>query len=98
MNKTLRILLLSSCCLLALNVRGQENETVPRGAFEQGTKGMPGNPFFQEERMGHREEARQRREIWRQMSPEERHRLRSDIRDAGQSLYPRRHRGRDAGR
>lgn len=98
MNKTLRILLLSSCCLLALNARGQEEAPVPRRAHEQGTKGMPGNPFFQEERMGHREEARQRREMWRQMSPEERHRLRSDIRDAGRSLYHDRPHSRDGRR
>jgi hypothetical protein len=42
-----------------------------------------------------REERRQRRETWQQMSPEERHQLRRDIRDAGQTLYPR---GRPQGR
>lgn len=36
-----------------------------------------------------REEARRRREAWRQLSPEERHQLRRDIRDAGDALYPR---------
>lgn len=36
-----------------------------------------------------REERRQRREAWRQMTPEERHQLRRDIRDAGHMLYPR---------
>jgi hypothetical protein len=42
-----------------------------------------------------REERRQRREAWQQMSPEDRHQLRRDIRDAGQTLYPR---GRPQGR
>lgn len=36
-----------------------------------------------------REERRQRREQWQQMSPEDRHQLRRDVREAGQSLYPR---------
>lgn len=34
-----------------------------------------------------REERRQQREARRQMSPEERHQFRSDIRDAGRSIY-----------
>ena len=42
-----------------------------------------------EQREQFREERRQRREAWQQMSPEERHQLRRDIRDAGQTLYPR---------
>jgi hypothetical protein len=60
-----------------------------------GPEGMPGRQLLPEDRMQHREEARQNRENWRQMSPEERHRLRSDIRDAGRSLYSGRQRGRD---
>jgi hypothetical protein len=40
-------------------------------------------------------ERRTRREAWQQMSPEERHQLRRDIRDAGHELYPRVRRGHD---
>lgn len=36
-----------------------------------------------------RDERRQRREALQQMSPEERYQLRRDVREAGQSLYPR---------
>lgn len=43
-----------------------------------------------EQREQWREERRQRREKWQQMSPEEREQLRRDIRDSGQTLYPRR--------
>lgn len=42
-----------------------------------------------------REERRLRREAWQQMTPEERHQLRRDIRDAGHALYPRNRRGQD---
>lgn len=49
-----------------------------------------------EQRQQWRDERRQRRDARRQMSPEERHQLRRDIRDAGQALYPPAgHRGRE---
>jgi len=54
---------------------------------------LPVRQFDGDERMERREEMRQRRDTWRQMSPEERHQFRSDIRDAGRSIYPRRNRG-----
>lgn len=48
----------------------------------------PRDDISAEERERRRDEARRRREAWQQMSQEERHQLRSDIRDAGQALYP----------
>lgn len=47
-----------------------------------------------EQREERRRENRQHREMWQQMSPEERHQLRRDIRDAGQDLYPPKHQRR----
>lgn len=53
-------------------------------------QGMHRQDWTPEQREQWREERRQRREQWQQLSPEERHQLRRDIRDAGQTLYPRR--------
>lgn len=50
---------------------------------------MRPHAFAPEQHEQWREERRQRREALQQMSPEERHQLRRDIRDAGQTLYPR---------
>ncbi|MDX9994147.1 MAG: hypothetical protein RBS28_02405 [Rhodocyclaceae bacterium] len=95
MNKAVRFFLLSFCCLLSLNGMAQEYPRPPAAHYGVGPEGGPGQQLSPEERMERREENRQRRDSWRQMSPEERHRLRSDIRDAGRSLYPGRQRGRD---
>ncbi len=57
-----------------------------------GQRQMRPHDFPPEQREQWREERRQRREQWQQMSPEDRHQLRRDVREAGQSLYPRRDR------
>ena len=62
----------------------------PRAALPEPMPRMPMRQMSDAQR----EESRQRREAWRQMSPEDRHQLRSDIRAAGQTLYPRGHRHR----
>ncbi len=56
---------------------------------------MPPEAMSPEARAAWREERRQRREQWRQMSPEERRQLRYDIRAAGHELYRQPHRQRD---
>lgn len=88
-------LLLSLSCLAALPARGEEAQRYPPGYFGQEQR-QPWRELTSEQRELVREERRQRREQWQQMSPEERHQLRRDIRDAGQALYPPRGRhGRD---
>ena len=68
----------------------------PPGQFDQRMRGSPDQrEQLRDERHRLHEERRQRRESWQQMSPEERHQLRRDIRDAGETLYPRRMQRRD---
>ena len=97
--KTLPRLLLSlSLCAAVLPARGQGAPPPPAAAgfHAQELPLLMRSDLSTEERERLREEARRRREAWQQMSPEERHQLRRDIRDAGQALYPRReHRPRD---
>ncbi len=96
MNKAVRFFLLSAFSLLPLSGMAQEYPRPPAAEqYGAGPEGGPGRSLSAEERIERREENRQRRDAWRQMSPEERHRLRSDIRDAGRSIYPGQHRGRN---
>lgn len=66
----------------------QESQLLPSPPMQDAAGRIPPRlmPDLMEER---REEARRRREAMQQMSPEERHQLRRDIRDAGRMLYPR---------
>lgn len=96
MNKAARFFLLS-CCAFSLHAMAEDFAQPPAiryGGPENGAV-RPLSPGQGMDRMERREERRQRHEAWRQMSPEERHRLRSDIRDAGRSIYSGRQRGRE---
>jgi len=97
MHPLVRLLLpfLLGCAILP--VRGEEPPAAqapapPRHEYHHGAHLRDMTP---EERAAWREERRARREQWRQMSPEERHQLRRDIREAGRDLYFQRHHGRD---
>ncbi|MEW6164660.1 MAG: hypothetical protein AB1642_06335 [Pseudomonadota bacterium] len=81
----LRLSLLLCACLSAAHAQ----ETPQPGADRQGDMRPPLRALSSEERGEFREAHRQHRESWRQMSQEERHALRRDIREAGRSLYPR---------
>lgn len=93
MKISVRIFLLLGLSVLAL-AAGAQPAPPPPGyqgpgpGYGQGQRG-PMRDLSAEQREDRRREHRQRREVWQQMSPEERHQLRRDIRDAGQELYPR---------
>jgi Spy/CpxP family protein refolding chaperone len=90
MKKLVRAFLLLCMCVIAPVVHAQQYGPPPPPAGFQGPgQGVPMRELSPEQREQFREERRQRREAWQQMSPEERHQLRRDIRDAGQTLYPR---------
>lgn len=109
MEKTARMLILLCLAIASFGAGAQDVPPAPpygAGAPSGSPPGFGGpaarlpmrplNDWTPEQREQFREERRQRREAWMQMSPEERHQLRRDIRDAGQRLYPYgRHRGRD---
>ncbi len=61
----------------------------PERPGHAGIHHKPPQDMTPEERAAWREARRARREQWRQMSPEERHQLRHDIREAGHDLYRR---------
>jgi hypothetical protein len=98
MNKSARLLVLSGLAAIAFSVGAQGLPPAPppgapdRQGMMQRSWGDPSAA----DRERWREERRERRDAWQHMSPEERHRLRRDIRDAGQAIYPRHGlRGRD---
>jgi uncharacterized membrane protein len=93
MKKSVSVSLLF-CLAAALPAYGQESPPPLPPAGQE--LRMPLHVLTPEQLEQWREERRQRREAWQQMSPEERHQLRRDIRDAGHALYPRNRRGRDA--
>lgn len=87
MKTSVRILLL---CLSAALLPAWAQEVPPPSGYPERVQRMPmRDGLSAEERERMREAGRERREAWRQMSPEDRHQLRRDIRDAGRSLYPR---------
>jgi hypothetical protein len=92
MNKSALTFLLLTLTVLPL--AGAQDAPPPPSSF--GQRQMRPHDFSPEQREQWREERRderrQRREALQQMSPEERHQLRRDVREAGQSLYPRRDR------
>jgi Spy/CpxP family protein refolding chaperone len=88
MKKTVLILLL--CCLAAAAVPVAAQDAPPPGQFGRGAQMREQMREQMHEMSPEQREARQqRRDTWQQMSPEDRHQLRRDIRDAGQTLYPR---------
>lgn len=94
MHPIVRLLLLS-LSTAALPAGAQDVPAPPPPAGWQAPE-RPMRDLSPEERAQWRESREQRREAWRQMSPEERHELRRDIRNAGQELYPRGKRSRDS--
>lgn len=80
------------CCLAAAAFPVAAQDAPSPGQFGRGAN-MPMREQMREmspeQREQMREARQQRRETWQQMSPEDRHQLRRDIRDAGQTLYPR---------
>lgn len=86
MKKGVRTLLLSCLLTTGLPAWGQG---VPPGYDAPPREHSAMRELSPEQRQQFREERRQRREAWQQMSPEDRYQLRRDIREAGQTLYPR---------
>lgn len=87
-----RLLPLLLCCLI-LPAHGEEAPAGPPGGSaptgREFRHGMPPHDMSPAERAAWREERRQRRAAWKQMTPEERRQLRRDIREAGDAIYPR---------
>jgi uncharacterized membrane protein len=80
------VLILLLALSAALPAWGQDAPLPPAGYRER----MPlRDGLSSEERERMRDTRQERRDAWRQMSPEDRHQLRRDIRDAGRTLYPR---------
>jgi len=78
------------CSLALSSVRAEEPPARTMEPPHPGRRhGESPHGMTPEERAAWREERRARREPWRQMSPEERHQLRRDIREAGDAIYPR---------
>lgn len=94
MRKAIRISLLSSLLVAALPVWAEGTAAVasiPPGQLHYGPnyrEQMRELPSEQREQL--REERRQRREIFEQLSPEQRYQLRRDIRSTADVLAPRR--------
>jgi hypothetical protein len=88
--------------LLVLPIAGrslwaQAESLLPADSPREVQRVPPRGVLSEEERQRRRaeglnrhEQHEERRAAWQQMSPEERQRLRSDIRDAGRVIYPRR--------
>ncbi|MDP1653265.1 MAG: hypothetical protein Q8L56_11140 [Rhodocyclaceae bacterium] len=95
MKKSARLLVMLCLSVTAFAAAAQSAPPPPPpGYYGQMPRG-PMRDLSPEQREQWREERRQqRREEWREMSPEDRHQLRRDIRDAGR-LYPRGPRHRD---
>jgi len=87
MKNLARLLLLLWACLLAGSAAAQYPPPPPPGDERAWPRG--GREFAPQDADAWREARRSRREMWQQMSPEERHQLRRDIRDAGRELYRR---------
>lgn len=88
MEKSVRILLAVCLSTLAPAVLAQDGLPQP-GGYGPGQRAPMSDwrDLSPEQHEQRREERRQQREARRQMSPEERHQFRSDIRDAGRSIY-----------
>ncbi len=98
MNKSRSILFALLLSAAASPALAQLVPPSPPGYGGQGLQDQRGQmrDLNAEQRDQLRAERRQRQEAWQQMSPEERQQLRQDIRDSGQTLYPRgRHRRPD---
>jgi hypothetical protein len=80
--------ILTLCVLSAAFAAAAQDVSPPPGMYGQ-MHGQRMRELSPEQREQVREARQQRRDTWQQMSPEDRHQLRRDIRDAGQTLYPR---------
>jgi Spy/CpxP family protein refolding chaperone len=91
MNKPFLILFAMLLSAAAGHVLAQGVPPPPPGHAGPGLQDQRGlmRDLSLEQREQMRAERRERHEAWQRMSPEERQQLRRDIRDSGQTLYPR---------
>jgi len=82
------VTILILCSLSAALPAAAQDAPLSPGMYGQMQR-QPMRDLSPEQREQMREARQQRRDAWQQMSPEDRHQLRRDIRDAGQTLYPR---------
>ena len=82
------VTILILCSLSAVFPAAAQDAPLSQGMYGQ-MQHQPMRDLSPEQREQMREARQQRRDAWQQMSPEDRHQLRRDIRDAGQTLYPR---------
>lgn len=90
--KKFACLCLGLLCGAAFGVRAQGMPSPPGG--DGRLQRPPPQDWTPEQREQWREERRQQREAWHQMSPADRQQLRQDIRESGRALYPRERRHR----